>query len=38
MNISAKIPDERVSDVRCSDDRLIVDLMDGPTICVPLAS
>lgn len=37
MNISAKITDERVADVRCSDDSLIVDLMDGRTISVPLA-
>lgn len=37
MNISAKITDERVSDVRCTDDALIVDLMDGRTISVPLA-
>jgi hypothetical protein len=37
MNISAKITDERVADVRCTDDDLIVDLMDGRTISVPLA-
>lgn len=37
MNISAKVTDERVSDVRCTDDSLIVDLMDGRTISVPLA-
>ncbi len=37
MNISAKITDERVADVRCSDDSLIVDLMDGRSISVPLA-
>lgn len=37
MNISAKITDERVADVRCDADSLIVDLMDGRTIAVPLA-
>ena len=38
MNISAKIAtDERVADVRCDDDYLTVDLMDGRTIAVPLA-
>lgn len=37
MNISAKITDERVADVRCTDDTLSVDLMDGRTISVPLA-
>ncbi|MBT2243446.1 DUF2442 domain-containing protein [Sphingobium sp. BHU LFT2] len=37
MNISARITDERVADVRCDDDSLIVDLMDGRTISVPLA-
>lgn len=37
MNISAKVTDERVADVRCDDDSLIVDLMDGRTISVPLA-
>jgi hypothetical protein len=37
MNISARIADERVLDVRCDDDSLIVDLMDGRTISVPLA-
>ena len=35
--ISDKITDERVPDVRCSDDSLIVDLMDGRSISVPLA-
>ncbi len=30
-------PDERVSDVCCTDDTLVVDLMDGRTISVPLA-
>ncbi len=37
MNISARLSDERVLDVRCDDDSLIVDLMDGRTISVPLA-
>ena len=37
MNISVKIADERVADVRCDADSLIVDLMDGRTISVPLA-
>ena len=37
MNISAKITDERVADVRFDDACLIVDLMDGRTISVPLA-
>ena len=37
MNISARITDERVLDVRFDDARLIVDLMDGRTIAVPLA-
>jgi hypothetical protein len=37
MNISARITDERVADVRCDDHSLIVDLMDGRTISVPLA-
>jgi len=37
MNISARITDERVADVRCNDDDLSVDLMDGRTISVPLA-
>jgi hypothetical protein len=37
MNISARITDERVADVRCNADSLIVDLMDGRTISVPLA-
>ncbi len=37
MNISAKITDERVLDVRCDVHSLIVDLMDGRTISVPLA-
>ena len=29
--------DERVADARCTDDDLIVDLMDGRTVSVPLA-
>ena len=37
MNISARVTDERVLDVRCDDHSLIVDLMDGRTISVPLA-
>lgn len=37
MNISAKLTDERVLDVRSDDHSLIVDLMDGRTISVPLA-
>ena len=37
MNISAKLTDERVLDVRCDEHSLIVDLMDGRTISVPLA-
>ena len=37
MNISAKVTDERVLDVRFDEARLIVDLMDGRTISVPLA-
>jgi hypothetical protein len=37
MNISAKIADERVQDVRCDDSTLTVDLIDGRTISVPLA-
>jgi len=32
MNISARIADERVADVRCDDASLIVDLADGRTI------
>jgi hypothetical protein len=35
MNISVRITDERVADVRCDTDSLIVDLMDGRTISVP---
>lgn len=37
MNISVRVADERVSAVRCTDDSLIVDLVDGRTISVPLA-
>ncbi len=37
MNISARITDERVADVRCDADYLTVDLMDGRRISVPLA-
>jgi hypothetical protein len=37
MATSAIAADERVSDVRFDDERLIVDLMDGRTIAVPLA-
>jgi hypothetical protein len=37
MNVSAKLTDERVLDVRCDKHSLIVDLMDGRTISVPLA-
>jgi hypothetical protein len=36
MNISAKVTDERVLDVRFDEASLIVDLMDGRTISVPL--
>jgi hypothetical protein len=36
MNISAKVTDERVLDVRFDDHSLIVDLMDGRTISAPL--
>ena len=37
MTFSERLTDERVSDVRCSEDTLSVDLMDGRTISVPLA-
>ena len=37
MTISGRVTDERVSGVRCTDDTLTVDLMDGRTISVPLA-
>lgn len=37
MNISAKVTDERVLDVRFDDASVIVDLMDDRTISAPLA-
>ena len=37
MGILALAADERVRDVRVSEDALSVDLMDGRTITVPLA-
>jgi hypothetical protein len=37
MTILERLTDERVSDVRCTDATLSVDLMDGRTIIVPLA-
>jgi hypothetical protein len=37
MGILALGADERVKGVRCTDDFLIVDLMDGRSISVPLA-
>jgi len=37
MGILDTNADERVADVQCSDDELRVTLMDGRTICVPLA-
>jgi Protein of unknown function (DUF2442) len=37
MNISAKVTDERVLDVRFDAHSLIVDLMDGRSISAPLA-
>ena len=37
MGIFAHAADERVSNVRCTEDSLAVDLMDGRTIIVPLA-
>jgi hypothetical protein len=37
MHTSATKADERVRDVRLTDDSLVVDLMDGRTISVPLA-
>jgi hypothetical protein len=37
MNFSVAVADERVADVRCEDERLVVDLMDGRSIAVPLA-
>lgn len=37
MNISTKVTDERVLDVRFDEHSLIVDLMDGRSISAPLA-
>jgi len=37
MNISARITDERVLDVRFDTASVIVDLMDGRSIAAPLA-
>ncbi len=37
MKISEPRPGEKVKDVRCTDDLLIVDLIDGRTISVPIA-
>jgi hypothetical protein len=37
MGIFALAADERVANVRCAQDLLAVDLMDGRTIIVPLA-
>ena len=37
MSILATAADERVAAVRCDDQRLIVDLVDGRTISAPLA-
>ncbi len=37
MATSAQTADERVANVSFNADRLVVDLMDGRTICVPLA-
>ena len=37
MGILVPRADERVKDVRCDEDTLTVDLMDGRTIQVPLA-
>ena len=37
MNISAKVADERVLDMRFDAHSVIVDLMDGRTISAPLA-
>jgi len=37
MDISARIADERVLDMRFDEASLIVDLMDGRTISAPLA-
>ncbi len=37
MIAPAKLTDERVLDVRCDENSLIVDLMDGRSLSVPLA-
>lgn len=37
MNISVRVTDERVLDLRFDDASLIVDLMDGRTIAAPLS-
>jgi len=37
MSILATAADERVRDVRCDDERLVVELMDGRSIAAPLA-
>lgn len=37
MDAPAPAADERVADVRCDDEHLTVDLMDGRTIAAPLA-
>ena len=37
MSILERLTDERVSSVRCTDETLTVDLMDGRSISVPLA-
>ncbi len=37
MTRLSKSADERVREVRCDDERLVVDLMDGRSIAAPLA-
>ena len=37
MTASIDRAGERVKDVRCTEDRLVVDLIDGRTISVPIA-
>lgn len=37
MSTSQNNPGERVQEVRCTDDELVVSLVDGRTISVPLA-
>lgn len=37
MGAHIPVADERVADVRCDDERLTVDLMDGRTVAAPLA-